>query len=141
MVTYSKQLIASGKAEEGDMNNAAWYALIRGMVTNDAIRLAQQSSQISRNTSPTTLHTLSALFAEIGEISQARDLLLRSLELRANEEPQSDDWYVLGRIAEQIGITEAALSAYNKVLKPKEDYLLADSTYALAQRRLAVLAK
>jgi tetratricopeptide (TPR) repeat protein len=141
MNAYSKRLISSGKPTAGDLNNAAWYALIRGSVTEESFQWAQQSLQLRNNADPSTLHTLASLYAEIGETSQARDLLLRSMELRGLEEPGSDEWYVLGRIAEQIGIRDAAVAAYGKVVKPSKDYRIPDSTYALAQRRLATMAK
>jgi hypothetical protein len=81
------------------------------------------------------------LYAEINEASQARDLLLQSMDLRGREEPDLEDWYVLGRIAEQFGLKDAAVEAYHKVEKPTQGRLLASSVYSLAQRRLGVIGK
>ena len=50
------------------------------------------------------------------------------------DDPAPHDWYVLGRIAEDYGATDAALAAYNRVEKPKDT--LNGSTYVLAQKRL-----
>lgn len=138
---YGRRLLASGTATSIDMNNIAWNALVRNSVTAETIRLAQQAVQMEQSSNPTTLHTLASLLAENGETAPARDLLLRSIELSGNEEPDGDDWYILGRIAEQIGVNEAAVAAYNKVEKPKEQYAVPDSTYTLAQRRLALMMK
>ena len=57
-------------------------------------------------------------------------------------EPASADWYVLGRIAENYGVLDAAIEAYRRV-EPDEDTTLPPSlsTLALAERRLKLLAE
>jgi len=49
------------------------------------------------------------------------------------------DRYVLGRIAEQFGVLDAAAEAYEKVEKPTDERAIPDSAYLLAQRRLAAM--
>jgi tetratricopeptide (TPR) repeat protein len=137
--SYSKQLVALGKATSADLNNMAWNALIRGAVTPEFIEHAQRSLQLAQNRGPAPMHTLASLYAEIGQTAQARDLLIQSIGLRGNEGPESDDWYVLGRIAEQFGVLDTAAEAYAKVEKPTDERAIPDSAYLLAQRRLAAM--
>ena len=56
-----------------------------------------------------------------------------------HSKPAPHDWYVLGRIAENYGATDAAVAAYRKVDKPKESVL--SSTWVLAERRLKAMKK
>ena len=79
------------------------------------------------------------LYAESGKSLEARTELLKSMDEAGREEPSSVDWYVLGRIAENFGASEAAIADYKRVDKPKKT--TPGSTYELAQKRLTVLAK
>ncbi len=49
------------------------------------------------------------------------------------------DWYVVGRIAEQCGLMDDAMALYRKVPKPERPQ--ANDTYVLAQQRLKKLGK
>lgn len=82
------------------------------------------------------LHTLAALYAESGKSVEARQALLKSMDTRGSYDPQSSDWFVLGRIAEAYGVRDAAVSAYKRVEK---DDVTGLSTWELAQKRMAVL--
>jgi hypothetical protein len=86
---------------------------------------------------PAGLHTLAAVHAERGEPAKALEALEQSIDLREGK-PRSDDWYVLGRIAEAYGLADAAIPLYRKVAPPNVN--TAVSPYALAQRRLKALA-
>jgi hypothetical protein len=81
------------------------------------------------------------LYAELGRTSEARDLLWQSMEAGGQEEPESESWLVLGRIAEHFDARETAVSAYKRVEKPKHESGITQSSYFLAQKRLAALAK
>jgi hypothetical protein len=61
------------------------------------------------------------------------------MELRRIIEPTSDDWFVIGRILEQLGLTADATAAYKRTTPPPYDQLV--SGYQLAQRRLAAIAR
>jgi hypothetical protein len=76
------------------------------------------------------------LYAENGKSSEARDALLQSVDKQDDEELQAADWYVVGRIAENYGITDAAVEAYQKIEKPER---VSGSTWELAQGRLGAL--
>jgi len=132
-------LIGVGKAEEQDYNNMAWDALMDGDVTPQAIEWAQRGVLLTQNQGGPVLHTLACLYAEMGKATEARDLLLKTLELWGLEEPNSEIWYGFGRIADYYGFPEAAIAAYQRVEAPEQKYALATATYTLAQRRLQAL--
>jgi hypothetical protein len=58
---------------------------------------------------------------------------------RSTVEPGAGDWYVIGRILEQLGLSSDAITAYKRVTRPQEDEVI--SAYLLAQRRLAAIAR
>ena len=140
-IQLEQRMVSLGKADSGDYNQIAWFTLIDGSVTNQTIENSQRGNFLSKNADPTELHTLAALYAEVGKTTEARETLLRSMELRGLEEPDPDYWYVFGRIAEQFGVRDAAVADYQKLKPPDEGNALATSTYVLAQRRLAVLER
>jgi hypothetical protein len=76
----------------------------------------------------------------VGKTREAREVLLQAMTSRNLSEPSSDFWYAFGRIAEQYGENEIALSQYKKVTPPKDAALEYFSTYRLAQNRIKALA-
>jgi tetratricopeptide (TPR) repeat protein len=138
-IQLEQRMVSLGKADSADYNQIAWFTLIEGSVTNQTIEDSQRGNYLSKNANPSELHTLAALYAEVGKTTEARDTLLRSMELRGLEEPDPDYWYVFGRIAEQFGVRDAAVADYRKLKPPDKEKALGTSTYALAQRRLAIL--
>src|SRR5262249_52878545 len=134
-------LIAKGKATRHEYNDLAWNSLFTGGSTDKAIEYAQKSVGKGPQRSAAALHTLATLYAEMGKWAQAREALLESLEVRGRDEPDSHDWYVLGRIAEGYGELETAGAVYRRVTPPAEDEPQGGSTYLLAKRRLERLPK
>lgn len=65
---------------------------------------------------------------------QALEALRQSLDHRTTA-IASEDFYVLGRIAEEYGLPAKAATAYRRVEKPATPYSLSSFSYALAQRR------
>jgi hypothetical protein len=63
------------------------------------------------------------------------------MDLEGSDQPDDDDWYVFGRIAEQYGLPDVAKVMYAKVARPKDENMIRMSSYALVQRRLDVLSK
>jgi len=132
---HLQRLIDHSQPEPSDYNNLAWNALFTGTAFDQAIEHANHAVSISGSWG--AIHTLAALYAEAGKNLEARTKLLEAMDTAGHEEPSSVDWYVLGRIAENYGATDAALAAYKRVTVPKRQ--LEASTYALTQRRLQVL--
>jgi tetratricopeptide (TPR) repeat protein len=119
----------------GDYNNVAWYALSAPAITQEAVENAQKAVSMSSST-PAYIHTLATLYAEQGKTSEAKAAIWEAIDAAGAREPRSHDVYVLGRIAEEYGIREAAIAAYRRVEKEptaEEDDL---STWSLAQKRL-----
>jgi tetratricopeptide (TPR) repeat protein len=134
---YYRQVVDELRPTSGDYNNIAWNALLSGKDLDNALEDARQAMQ--RGGGSALLHTLASLYAETGKSLEAREALLKSMDDAGRDEPAPHDWYVLGRIAENYGATDAAVAAYRKVDKPKESVL--SSTWVLADRRLKAIGK
>jgi tetratricopeptide (TPR) repeat protein len=134
---YAEQLVDELSPTQNDYNNAAWFELFAGNVTH-AMENARRATAEESQTSAAALHTLATLYAETGKNIEARDALLRTLDKSRREQPDSSDWYVLGRIAENYGVRDAALAAYKRVSNKETD---GGSVWELAQRRLTAMAK
>ena len=119
-----------------DLNTLAWLGLFTGDTGDDAIAAANRS--LANQEHHSTLNTLAALRAARGELSDARSLLLRSIQARGHDHLEDADWLVHGRIAAAYGYTGEARRAYRKLKKPPVGSSLM-SSYELAQRWLKKL--
>ncbi len=121
-------------------NAVAWMDLFDPDLDETALEYARQAVTLSNSNNPPILHTLSALYAEFGRCEEARNTLDRVMALSGSSDPSSDDWYVLGRIAEEYGMLDSALFYYEKVEKPESIASQYDSSYILAERRLKAMS-
>jgi tetratricopeptide (TPR) repeat protein len=137
-----RKVTASRDANTGDFNNLAWLSLFRGGVTDSDVSVALRAASMSQNRSPSILHTVAALYAEVGKTAEARQVILQSMAL-SGRIPEREDWYVFGRIYEQLGEREAAIAAYRKVTGPQDEKEPASPTSSatLAERRLKALTR
>jgi transglutaminase-like putative cysteine protease/tetratricopeptide (TPR) repeat protein len=133
---YAEQIVDQLTPTEGDYNNAAWFELFAGDFAH-GLENARRATVDEKSASAAALHTLATLYAETGKNVEARDALLRTLDSANREQPSGSDWYVLGRMAENYGVADAALAAYKRVDKKDDDMA---SVWELAQKRLAALA-
>jgi tetratricopeptide (TPR) repeat protein len=133
---YAAQIVDELTPAEADYNNAAWFALFTGNL-DQALENARRATSDEKTSTAASLHTLATLYAETGKNIEARDALLRTLDRSNRDLPESSDWYVLGRMAENYGVRDAALAAYKRVEPKPGD---GASVWELAQKRLAVLA-
>src|SRR3954447_26509596 len=131
--TWTRKIVNDLSPNSADYNFAAWLALFRGKDFDQAIEDARKAAA---ENSYGALHTLASLYAETGKSTEARQALLKALERRLGDQPASNDWFVLGRIAENYGVKDAAVVAYKKVKAEDND---AVSTWELAQKRIAQL--
>lgn len=136
-----KAAIGSGKANAMDFNNLAWGDLVRGKVTEQSVDWARRSVLLKPEKNGAAQHTLASLLTERGETNEALELFFKEVSSREEEELRSEDWYLIGRIAEQFGEKEAAIGNYQRVTPPKETEAMEGSCYALAAKRLKVLGK
>ncbi len=134
-----KALVDSGKATSADFNNLAWGTLVRDRVTDQSVEWARRSVLLKAEKNDAAQNTLAALLAERGETAEALDIFQKEMSNLEEDEPRSQDWYLLGRIAEQMGETAAAIDSYRRVTPPKEGAeteIEMDTCHALAARRL-----
>lgn len=120
-------------------NNLAWVSLFRGDVGPRDLERALKANALSQGQSPAELHTLAALHAERGDAEETLKLVRLRLELMDAEAPESMDYYLFGRVMEHLGLWRLARQAYLRV--ENDEGNRADSTHALAQRRLRNLDK
>ena len=133
-----QDIATSGRAEPQDLNGIAWTALFTGKVDAADVDDALKGAQLSNN-SPSILHTLACLYAEVGRTKEAREVLVQAMDLMNLDEPNPDYWYAFGRIAEQYGQRDAAIANYERVTKPEKAFQVPGSSYSLAQVRLQAL--
>lgn len=117
-------------------NNRAWYRLVIGQPGPEATEEAQKAA---RDGSSSSWHTLATAYAEEGRAAEAHDALLKAMAADGRGRPSSDDWYVIGRIAQLYGEDDAAQRAFERVQRPTRPNQH-DSSWELAARRLADLA-
>jgi tetratricopeptide (TPR) repeat protein len=118
----------------------AWLAVAAGgaAVDKSVIEHALAAAKSRSVLIVESTNILAAVYAEQGDLPSALSTLRKSLELRSGS-ASAGDWYILGRIAEQYGLHDAALSLYRKIKSP--DVFSAASAYELARRRIRVLEK
>jgi len=139
-VEYGRRILKSGKPDPTAYNNIAWAELLEGKSLDKALQDAQKAVQQSQGSREYMLHTLAAVYADLGRPIEARNVLLQTFRTRSNPEPQDHDWFVLGRIAEEYGARESAVEAYKKTAEAAH----ADqpqSTNQLSLRRLRLLGE
>lgn len=128
--------VEDGAADPVTLNNVAWLALFTGEVGDEDAAAALRANVMTGFEDPAKLHTLAAVYAELGRIREAHQLFVKRLELRGASEPEHVDGFLLGRILEHLGLDDLAAEAYRGV---KPEARAADSTYRLAQARLEAM--
>jgi transglutaminase-like putative cysteine protease/tetratricopeptide (TPR) repeat protein len=134
----SLKVVSAGKAEASDLNQAAWTALFTGKVDEGDLANIVRAAQLNQNNT-STLHTLGCVYAEIGKLKEAREVLIQAMDKLNLEEPDANYWYAFGRIAEQSGEFGIARANYAQVTKPPRSYQVPQSSYRLAQMRLKAM--
>jgi hypothetical protein len=122
-----------------EYNSLAWVSLFEPAVRDQDMEYARKAVNLTKSGDRAILHTLAALYAATGRFEDARAQMDRCLELTIDGEPENEDWFVFGRIAEGYGFPVSARSAYLKVLPSAFPDPI--STWELARRRLAELPK
>jgi tetratricopeptide (TPR) repeat protein len=129
-----RELCKTSQPGATDWNNAAWLSLFVPGEVNAGLEAAMTATRLTQQRLAAPLHTMASIQAELGNTNEARQVMLRYLDVTGGIDDQA--WYAFGRIAEQLDLPVVAAGYYGKVKKPEFD---AASTYTLAQRRLAAL--
>jgi tetratricopeptide (TPR) repeat protein len=126
--------VESEEAAAHDLNQIAWASLFVDPMPALAVREARRASELRHDRDPATLHTLAALLARTGEPAEAMKTLWSAIE-SAGGSMRSQDWVVVGLVAEAYGEREEAIAAYRRVERPARPSPV--SAWALARRALA----
>jgi len=135
-VQRSEPLAKRSDATAQDLNNVAWARLLDGSDLPNAHLIARKAIQLDGD-AHNILNTIAAIEAETKEVADAKDNLDKSMRGSEDDPPEGGDWYVHGRILEQLGLADDAIVAYRKVTS-KHLSLVPDSD-ELAARRLKAL--
>lgn len=134
-VQRADALAKQPNATPADLNNAAWLRLGANDDLAVGLDLVRKAVQAAPNASA-AVNTLAAIEAELGDLDRAVHDNWKSIELSGSPEPVDSDWYVAGRIYEQLGLTTDATAAYKRIAKSPGAGV---TSYSLAQSRLAAL--
>jgi hypothetical protein len=105
-----ERLIALGKAGAAAYNEQAWRGLFTSAVTEQDLGYALKAINATPNDA-STMNTLAAVEAALGHVADAREHFVRSIELR-KKALGDEDYFVLGLIAEKLGLPDEAKAAY-----------------------------
>ncbi len=130
----------SVKATAVDWNNEAWLTLFLPGELKPDVDAANTANRLTQGRNSADVHTLGSIQADTGQLKDARQSLVRYLSFfdattGINESAQ----YLMGRIAEGIGLRETAEKFYSAIAKPKVDG--GDAAYDIAQIRLKVMGQ
>jgi len=131
-------IVKDGKGSTAELNGIAWFSLFSGKPSDSDVDAALKGAQLSNNDWG-ALHTLGCLYAELGKLKEAREVLVQAMDSANFEEPDDNFWYAFGRVAEQAGERDLAVADYQRVTVPKRPLDLPASSYHLAQLRLKAL--
>lgn len=135
-VDYLLNYVDNNAEDAAVLNNLSWYGLYTSRSLDKMLDYSIKSNQMSKFSDNGKLHTLATLLAEVGKIKQSREILLHLIGNKKNKDLDVE-YYIMGRNAETLGLTEEAKFYYDKIKKPESQILV--STYYLAQRRLEKL--
>lgn len=130
-------LAARTPVEPTDLNNLAWLELAEGSDLPGAEVRARKAVQLAADDA-SALNTLAAILAEVGELGEARQHLLKSMEVKGDERPDDADLYVHGRILEQLGLAQDALALY-RLTKATQSTSFIPQSHDFAKRRMKAL--
>jgi tetratricopeptide (TPR) repeat protein len=132
-----RKFAASPKGTPGDRNQFAWWGLFAGATSKDDLEFINEV--YNNNSDAGFVHTIAAVQADLGNIAEARQLLDQYVQSSGSEGADDNAWLVIGRMAQRLGLIEAARAAYQRIepLVPGSDDRF--SSWELGQLYLAQL--
>lgn len=129
-------LAADASPDRTALNNAAWTYLYHDPTPAAAMALVDRARLAFPSATHSEANTYAAVMAESDRPAEAWKQLGPFLDDTA--EVSSADWYVLGRIAEGLGLRDDAIAAYRRV-EDKHKRYIGVTSHQLAGRRLRAL--
>jgi hypothetical protein len=103
-------------------------------VTPEAIEQARQAVMLRKVYG--YMHTLASVYAENGNAREAQQLAVELMDENGLDQPDSNLWFVFGRIAEDYQQPKTAEACYKRVEWKEKFTPNPLATYVLAQQRL-----
>lgn len=129
-------LIKRSAPSPHDINQVVWLRVADENDVGAAVELARKAIGPDRTKAAAPLlNTLATAEAELGQVREAKLDAWQSMANRDRDVPDPSDWYVVGRIAEQLGLREDAIAAYRRVGREDETKPI-PVAHDFAQRRL-----
>ena len=132
--TLLAELRRTGRIAPMSMNNAAWIDLMRGQVTAESAELARTATTQKGSSGRAAQHTLAMVELDRGRMTEALEARRKSVRSPRKLEPH--DELVRARIADRLGFSDWAKSAYEKLLRTEDQEIK-----ALSKRYLDALPK
>lgn len=131
-------------AHERNVGNAqtynllAWMGLFYDDSLDELLNYAIISNRLSNFSIHAHLHTMATIYADMGKITESKQVIYKMLENRGDDRVLEEDHYVLGRNAETLGLPDIARYHYGQIKKSRDE-IGELAVYELAVRRLKVL--
>lgn len=132
--TIKPILEAGGKAAVGWVNNDLWQRLVDGRDLKEGLDHFYRLTKDGKTASASGLHTLACTEVARKKLKKAVEHLHRSA---AGEDAGPNEFFVVGLIADEVGLADAARRAFTKALK--DDDRGASSVHAISTARLKKL--
>jgi len=116
-----------------ELNNLAWAQLFVGATATKARELGLRAKSGVKAVDAALANTLAAIEAESDDPAAAWRYLYQSIRGHRDGKPGDADYYVLGRIAESVGLRDDAIAFYRHVAKSDE---AGATAFRFAQRNL-----
>lgn len=132
----AEALIRDEQVEASFLNDTAWLSLFTNKTDAKDLEYALRANQ--RAPSVANLHTLAAVYFALGKSKDGLRTFEKLQEARGKAGIRTEDFYILGLLAEELSLADEAKRYYQQV----EDLGDGDvGTYALAQRRLRAIKR
>lgn len=130
----ARKVCDSHEAGEVEYSHAARIALLAGNIDDRAIADSEKAVEMAQGKKSLALLTLASIWAEKGKVNDAMLLLQRGLQASGGGQGISEDDFVCGRVAEQMGMPDVAQFYYDRVMS-SERLQNPTSTSALVAKR------
>src|SRR5690606_22983685 len=129
-----EQLERRGHATPDDLNTLAWLGLFLPDRLATAAERAERAARETNFGSYPVLNTLAAVYASLGRTAEGLQVWKTSLEVVGGGEPRAPDLYVLGLLAENYGLADAARGLHRRAIEPDRTHSPISTSHLAAER-------